>query len=62
MKNKLDNYDYTQFIQHLENKGVSYTESEIVDSDVYFTVMTEVKPSNNMKARYFDNDGGCQLD
>lgn len=60
--NPLDKMDYPQFVQYLKSRNIEYGLKEDVDIDYWHTVYTIVTPINTkLKPRYFDNDGGHQL-
>lgn len=59
---KYDKMDYTDFVQHLKQSGIKYSEESEVDIEHWFTEYIKVKPlESRLKERYFDKDGGGQL-
>ena len=62
MKSKLDNIDYPEFIDYLNNRGIKYTENKDIDECLGFQQILEVTPkSKQLKARIFSTDGGWQM-
>lgn len=53
---------YSQFIEALEAKKITYTEETDVDIEYWMEEFIKVIPiKSRLKPRYFSTDGGCQL-
>ena len=67
MKINLDKMCFTEFVEYLEEKNISYTVTKKTVIDTWFEDITVVTPSTStLKPRYFeegffDDDGGTQL-
>jgi hypothetical protein len=58
---KLDKMCYTEFIEHLDSKGIKYEKEDWLDEEEGEFCLA-VKPINsNLKERSFSHDGGWQI-
>lgn len=61
-KNKYDKMCYSQFVQHLIDSNIKYSEEKDVDIDYWEEEYIAVTPlESRLKPRYFSTDGGWQL-
>jgi hypothetical protein len=62
MATVLDRMVYTDYIAHLKDREIPYTERTDVDIDYWMEEYVAVTPVlSQLKERYFSTDGGHQL-